>query len=34
MEASPIEFSGFCFTLAPGIFLAKLPTMLMAPMAY
>lgn len=34
IEASPIQSSGFCFTLAPGIFLAKLPTMVMAPVAY
>lgn len=29
IEASPIQSSGFCFTLAPGIFLAKLPTMVL-----
>lgn len=34
IEASPIQSSGFCITLAPGIFLAKLPTILMAPVAY
>lgn len=34
IEASPLQSGGFCFTLAAGIFQAKLPTMLMAPVAY
>lgn len=33
IDASLIQSSGFYFTLAPGIFLVKLPTMLMAPVA-